>query len=242
MTRVTFLAHSGCLVELPGRCLLFDWWKGALPPLPDKPLLVFASHVHPDHFDPQIFALDDGRRDVTFLLAKDIRLTPRHRERWGVGDGTAARCRSLGGGEHLELPGLAVDTLFSTDEGVAFAVTADGQTVYHAGDLNWWHWEGEPEAANRDMAARFRRYLAPLEGRRIDFAFAPLDPRLEDAYDRGLVWLLSRCDVRRAFPIHLWGQFGLIGRFCAEHPELADRVVPVERDGQSWDFPDGPAV
>ena len=31
--RVTYLAHSGFLVELLSVTLLFDWWKGALPPL-----------------------------------------------------------------------------------------------------------------------------------------------------------------------------------------------------------------
>lgn len=47
MMHVTFLDHSGFLVELPGLTLLFDWWKGDLPPLPSGPLLVFASHRHP---------------------------------------------------------------------------------------------------------------------------------------------------------------------------------------------------
>ena len=41
--RVTFLAHDGFFIELDQVCLLFDWWKGVLPPLPDKPLLVFVS-------------------------------------------------------------------------------------------------------------------------------------------------------------------------------------------------------
>ena len=31
---VTFLDHSGFLAELPGVCLLFDWWKGERPPPP----------------------------------------------------------------------------------------------------------------------------------------------------------------------------------------------------------------
>ena len=47
--RVTFLAHDGFFIELDQVCLLFDWWKGVLPPLPDKPLLVFVSHRHEDH-------------------------------------------------------------------------------------------------------------------------------------------------------------------------------------------------
>ena len=57
--RVTFVAHSGFLVELPSVALLFDWWKGELPALrPGVPLLVFASHRHEDHFKPEIFRLD----------------------------------------------------------------------------------------------------------------------------------------------------------------------------------------
>ena len=34
--RVTFLAHSGFLIELEPLLLLFDWWKGELPPLTRK--------------------------------------------------------------------------------------------------------------------------------------------------------------------------------------------------------------
>ena len=142
--QVTFLAHSGFLVELEGVCLLFDWWKGALPPLPpEKPLLVLASHRHEDHFKPEIFGLDGGPRPVRFLLGKDIRLTERNRASWGLSEETAGHCFSLAGNETAEpLPGIRVETLPSTDEGVAFLVTSGSQTVYHAGDLHWWHWGG----------------------------------------------------------------------------------------------------
>ena len=41
--RITFLDHSGFLVELPSVTLLFDWWKGELPTLRQGiPLLVFS--------------------------------------------------------------------------------------------------------------------------------------------------------------------------------------------------------
>ena len=49
MMRVTFLGHSGFLMESESVCLLFDWSEGELPPLPEKPLFVFASHRHQDH-------------------------------------------------------------------------------------------------------------------------------------------------------------------------------------------------
>ena len=94
--RVTFLAHDGFLIELDSVCLLFDWWKGALPPLPDKPLLVFVSHRHADHFQPEIFRLADKKSDLQFLLGSDLRLTPRNLEKWDLTPETAAKCRRCG--------------------------------------------------------------------------------------------------------------------------------------------------
>ena len=236
--RVTFLAHSGFLVELEEAVLLFDWWKGALPPLPpDKPLLVFASHRHEDHFRPEIFTLDDGSRPVRFLLGKDIRLTERNRSKWGLTEKTAEHCLCLAGNETAEpLPGLRVETLPSTDEGVAFLVSAGGQTVYHAGDLHWWHWEGEDKAWNRNMEVNFKRYLEPLRDRRLDLAMVPLDPRLGDAFDWGLDYFLGLTRPGRVLPMHQWGDFALTGRFCRKHPEKAGLLVPVSREGETFTF------
>lgn len=183
--RVTYLAHSGFLVELPSVTLLFDWWKGALPPLRrEQPLLVFVSHGHEDHFDPHIFPLDDGQREVRFLLGKGIHLGRGSMAKWGVSEATAAKCRLVRGGDDFEaIPGVRVEALRSTDAGVAYLVTADGKTIYHAGDLHWWHWEGEPKADNGTMAANFKAFTEPLRGRRIDLAMVPLDGRLKEAED-----------------------------------------------------------
>ena len=235
---VTFLAHSGFAVELDALCLLFDWWKGALPPLPaDKPLLVFASHRHEDHFNPAIFSLDDGGRPVRFLLGHDIRLTEGNLVRWSVPAETADKCLTLRGGERAEpLPGVSVESLSSTDEGVAFVVSAEGQTIYHAGDLHWWHWEGEDKAWNRNMEVNFKRYLSPLEGRDLDLAMTPLDPRLEDAAGWGLAYFLEHTNPKRVLPMHQWGDFGLTERFLARHPQWADRVIPIAAEGQQFTF------
>ena len=80
--RVTFLAHDGFFIELDQVCLLFDWWKGVLPPLPDKPLLVFVSHRHEDHFNPAVFTLADCKADIQFLLGSDFHLTPHNLTKW----------------------------------------------------------------------------------------------------------------------------------------------------------------
>ena len=235
MMHVTFLDHSGFLVELPGLTLLFDWWKGDLPPLPSGPLLVFASHRHPDHFDPRIFALDDGQRDVRFLLGKGIHLTDRNRKKWGLSEKAAADCRVLSGGESASpLPGVTVEALPSTDEGVAFLVTAEGRTVFHAGDLNWWHWEGEDPGWNRNMEVNFKAYTQPLQDRHLDLAMLPLDPRLGKDGFRGPRYFLDLARIRCMIPMHQWEDFGFTVQFLDAYPQYRSRLLPVAENGQGF--------
>ena len=232
--RVTYLNHSGFLAELEGVSLLFDWWKGELPPLPaGKPLAVFASHRHGDHFDPRIFSLDG--ENTRFLLGKGIRLTDRNLRHWGLDPASAQRCREFAGGERAEVfPGLTVETLTSTDEGVAFLVTAEGQTIFHAGDLNWWHWEGEDPACNRNMEVDFKRYAEPLRGREIDLAMLPLDPRLGEDGFRGPKYFLETADIRCFLPMHQWDDYDFTDAFLGRYPQFADRTVRVHRQGQTF--------
>lgn len=231
MMRAVFLDHSGFLVELPSVTLLFDWWKGQLPPLrQDVPLLVFSSHWHEDHFSPEIFSLDAE----AFLLGE---LSPDWLRRKGVADAQIEKSISLSGYDTASpLPGVTVETLPSTDEGVAFLVTADGTTVFHAGDLNWWHWEGEPDPWNPDMAAAFRQYCMPLRGRHIDLAMLPLDPRLKEDGFRGPHHFLTLARIRRFLPMHQWGNFSFTDQFLACYPEFTEITVPVREKGQIFEF------
>jgi L-ascorbate metabolism protein UlaG (beta-lactamase superfamily) len=228
--QVTFLAHSGFLIELDTVLLLFDWWTGTLPPLPaEKPLLVFASHGHEDHFTPDIFTLADDSRTVRFLLGGDIPLPETLPE--------TAACIPLNGNETAApIPGVTVETLPSTDEGVAFLVTAEGRTIYHAGDLNWWHWEGEDPAWNRQMELDFKAYSRPLEGRSIDLAMVPMDPRQEADGFRGAAWLLPRARVRHCLPMHQWENFDFTKAFLNKYPDFSAQIVPVTRLGERFTF------
>ena len=234
---ITFLSHSGFLLELPTLAMLFDFQGGTLPKLPEKPLLVFASHRHEDHFTPDIFRLDDGKREIRFLLGKDLKLTEKRMARWNLTPETAAKCLVLSGNESASpLEGVMVETLPSTDEGVAFLVTAGGRTIFHAGDLNWWHWEGEDKAWNNNMAADFRRYCEPLCGREIDLAMLPLDPRQgEDGY-RGAKYYLETARIRRFLPMHQWGKFDFTDAFLAAYPQFAAVTEKITRDGQTFPF------
>ena len=49
--KITYIHHSSFMAELEHTALLFDYFEGDIPEIPeDKPLFVFASHRHGDHF------------------------------------------------------------------------------------------------------------------------------------------------------------------------------------------------
>jgi len=194
---------------------------------------VCASHRHADHFDRSIFALADGRPDVSFFLGCDIQLTPERAAKWGIAPEALERCHMMNGGEAVTVDGVTVETLPSTDEGVAFIVTCDGRVIYHAGDLNWWHWEGEDPAWNTAMEADFKRYIEPLRGRHLDLAFAPLDPRQEEAAPWGFRYLLELADIGRIVPMHQWKNPQPTRDFREKFPAWAGAVLPMETAGQT---------
>ena len=66
--KITYIHHSAFLAETSHACLLFDYFEGTLPEIPaEKPLYVFASHRHPDHFSKVIFDLAQGHPDLSLI-------------------------------------------------------------------------------------------------------------------------------------------------------------------------------
>lgn len=217
--RVTYIYHSGFLVETGDCYYLFDYYRGELPEMDlDKPVIVFASHAHQDHYNKKIFLIlhEMGMRQVTAVLAKDI-----SKRNYPVGI-EVIRVR------HDEEYGLPCDTrlrtLLSTDAGVAFLVTCPEGTIFHAGDLNDWVWEGEPEQDNRQMTGSYRHEIRKLKDIPIDIAFLPLDPRQEDHYARGILYFLKHVSVKEVYPMHYWEKPEIIEKFLVGHSEYCDKI------------------
>lgn len=220
--KVSYLDHSGFLLELKDRYYVFDYYKGVLPPLnKEKEVLVFCSHSHGDHYNPKIFDLLDERgMRYRAVLASDIsdekRLSKIERS-------------FVAPDQRYQLEGgILVETLLSNDSGVAFIVSSDEGIVYHGGDLNDWCWEGEPEEENRELRAIFHTEIEKIKGRHFDLAFVPLDPRLEAHYADGLLYFLERVDCNAVFPIHYWGEPEVIQRFLTEYPQYGSRIKNTE--------------
>ena len=221
---VTYIHHSGFLVETGSAFYLFDYEKGELPPMDtQKPIFVLSSHSHGDHYNPEIFPLLEGMgmTRVQAVLSDDIPV-PESVPTLTVSPG---KQYSLG-------PRQSLTTFRSTDLGVAFLLETEEGILYHAGDLNDWVWAEETEDDNRQMTQDYRQQLEllrqHLNGREIHLAFVVLDPRQEADYDRGLQHFLRTVKAAKVYPMHYWDDPSVIGRFLDDHPEFAPQIQMTE--------------
>lgn len=197
--KITHLAQSGCLVELKHHILLFDYYQGHLDINTNKPLYVFVSHRHYDHYNPAIFKINHPH--ITYILSSDLR---RKHEGYYVDP-------------HQEyiFDDILVKTLLSTDEGCAFIVKVEDKTIYHAGDLHWWHWIGEPDEDNDYQRNTYQQEINMIKDT-LDIAFVVVDPRLEDTYLLGLQYFLNHVQAQYIFPIHYFGDYSTSERIQKE--------------------------
>lgn len=226
---ITYICHSSFAVELEKSILIFDYYgEGDLPVLPPgKQLYFLNSHNHQDHFNREILTLREQYQEAVYILSRDIRICREEQREW---------IHSVKPREDYEIGTLRIHTLRSTDQGVAFAVETEGKRIYHAGDLNWWHWEGEDKAWNRNMEVNYKREVDSLAGQSFDAAFVPLDPRLKSAYYWGMKYFLENVKAEHVFPMHCWEDYEVCRKATGESrmKGLLNSYHAVEQRGQEW--------
>lgn len=190
---VKYLFHSGVSVKIGNDLIVFDYYKKGIEEkdITDADsVYVFVSHNHGDHFDKKIFEWQKFNSNIHYILSSDIKLKE------------SEIISKLAPGEEKTINNIKIKTLDSTDEGVAYVVETPGGAIFHAGDLNWWHWEGEPDEYNKGMEVKFKAEINKIRGVKIDIAFIPVDKRLEKSMYYSIDYLLDNVDIKRVCPIH----------------------------------------
>ena len=223
---LTYIFHSCFVLEAEKSILIFDYWLDPGSVMPhflqkDKPLYVFSSHFHEDHFNKEIFEWKKQRGNVTYILSKDIL---RHR-RANKEDADVWLAKGGSWSDGL----VSVKATGSTDSGVSWIVETEGKRIFHAGDLNNWYAKFLPDAvpgqtiyseeffaersgkAERqediDPIAHEKQYLGELKGIKkisdnFDLVMFPVDGRIGNGYTLGGRQFIDRLKVGLFAPMH----------------------------------------
>lgn len=253
--KVTYIHHSSFYIQFEKKVLVFDYYdgksagncsyEGSMPEFPkDTEMYVFSSHGHRDHFDMEVLKWSYRYEKIHYIFAKEIKRK--------LGNSALQRIfpdrdiQEIKGKIHymkpyeeLEVAGVKIETLLSTDSGVAFCVECEGKRIYHAGDLNWWHWEGETEEDNRYQETTYREQIQRLSGKHFDVAFVILDPRQEKDMFLGMDYFVHHVSADYIIPMHMWKQYEHIQAYKtflaeqgAEGKVLAQHILEIIGENQ----------
>ncbi len=242
---IYYLYHSGFLIRTARHILIFDYCQkhgtsftgtlreGKFDPslFREDNILIFSSHRHSDHFDRRILSWSSILSNATYILSDDIRLNSNEISQ--LGD----RLLQVHFSRRYTLPGdISITTLHSTDEGVAFIVEADGCRIYHAGDLNWWHWEKESKHYNDSMAGQYRHEIDLISSLSMDLSFVPLDPRLGRFSHLGMEYFLKKVSSQMVFPMHFsWAPTSLQALLASpEMARLREKITLPSHPGEKF--------
>lgn len=134
--------------------------------------------------------------------------------------------------------GIHVETLRSTDAGVAFYVQTNSASFFHAGDLNDWSFEGSDDLTAWKMRREFQTEVKRLSNKDINIAFVPMDPRLGRNQWNAIDFVLEQTDVECVFPMHMWQDYSGIEGYIRrqKNPKLAAKVVSIAHENQEFDI------
>jgi L-ascorbate metabolism protein UlaG (beta-lactamase superfamily) len=234
--KINYLYNSGYAIETENNFLVFDYYLdttsegerslsngvvGAQELKIDKNVIVFSSHSHSDHYNPIIFNWKKTRADINYILSSDIE-TDEHFD----------TLHKISAYENLNINDVSIKAFGSTDIGISFLVKVDGISIFHAGDLNWWHWWDEPEEANINAEKMFKHEIEKLKGNNIDIAFFPVDHRLKTYYYYGGEYFIQELAPKTLIPMHFREDFEITSKFANRFANGATRIIEIQSRGQ----------
>ena len=194
-----FLHHSGFIFETETMIWVFDYYQDPAHRLQEllkntqKKVYFFVSHVHGDHFNPEIGRYE--KETCRYIMHEDCHLP--------VAD--TSKVHGMVPGDTWQDEDFQVTMYGSTDVGGSFLIRGKNISLFHAGDLNWWHWAGEPDADNEAAREAFFEELGKLGQQDVDIALLPVDARQAVAREWGVKQFLHYVHPSLLVPMHAFG-------------------------------------
>lgn len=238
---LTYVYHSCYVIETEHFAIIFDYYKDSgKSPLNGYVhdtllkrkgrLYVLASHFHPDHFNPDVLTWKKEKEDIIYIFSTDIL----HEGRAKMEDGLF-----LKKGDEYEDANLFIKAFGSTDAGISYLIHIEDKLIFHAGDLNNWHWIDESTKEEAEKAEK--AYLEELEllakaTGYLDLAMFPIDPRLGTAYMRGAEQLVDKIQTYSFAPMHFAEAYDKVNAFKSYAEAHHCQLLPITEKGQQFNI------
>ena len=241
---ITYIYHSCCVIEFDKFSLIIDYY---IDPVKDgketgwvkenilkknKPLYVLCTHSHADHFNEEVLSWDTEKDNITYIFSKEVVETLKDNPLL-----KDEKITYLDKFEEYKDENIRVQAFGSTDEGGSFYIEHKGTKIFHAGDLNNWHWN---EEVPQDEACVFEnQYICELEllseqVKKVDVAMFPLDPRLGKDFMRGGEQFVNKIKTKYFLPLHFGDNYQLIQQFEPIASKAKTKLLSLEHKVQSF--------
>lgn len=218
--KIKYIYHSGFTIEDEDYYLIFDYYKGDIELKDKKETIIFCSHGHADHFNPEI--LEWNNENISYVLSDDIDVKKED------------NIHFMSPYEELTLKDIKVRTFGSTDLGVSFLVKIKDKTILFAGDLNWWDWNSNTEEEKIQEEKDFKEEIEKIKGQNIDIAFFPVDPRLEENYYKCGEYAIEKLGPDYFFPMHFGDNLDISKIFANRFKDLSTEIMEISEAGQEF--------
>ena len=247
--KIYHLYHSGIAIEYQNKLVVFDYYldkidrhkiegfdqndlsqnnlasgvirKDTLVKYDD--VYVFVTHRHSDHYNPVIFEWEQYNPRIKYILSDDI-------IRENKSD--TKNVYYMKKGEQISVDEISISAYGSTDQGVSFLLIYNGKTIFHAGDLNWWHWSSFSEDQLQQEEDDFKREVNQLKGKKIDIAFVPVDPRLKNYHYLAGEYFIETLRPSLFVPIHFGDEYNITEEFARRLSDYDTKIAIINRPGE----------
>ncbi|WP_165023498.1 MULTISPECIES: MBL fold metallo-hydrolase [unclassified Dysgonomonas] len=239
--KLTYIYHSGYAIEGDGFTIIIDYYKdsadNASEGIGHKQLLqkegklyILCTHSHHDHFVPEILEWRKQRNDIIYIFSKEIL------------DNLKIKDEGIIYLDKLEIykdDTLEIKAFGSTDIGGSFLIRTKDKTIFHAGDLNNWHWNEESTPQEIEEAETYyssELNLLTNEVTDINLAMFPVDPRLGKDYMKGAEQFVSIIKTDIFAPMHFDEAYKEIAAFEKIAQKYDCKSICWKHRGESINF------
>ncbi len=233
--QIYYLDNSGFCVVMDHTTLIFDYYHdSASGPrsiengvMDEKTLrahesvYVFVSHSHGDHYNRCVLDWRSVNPNIIYLFDEGIRAAGHE----GLNDIVFMKEEEVYSDGNIKVKAFG-----STDIGISFMAEAEGLTIFHAGDLNYWHWKEEADEAfisqaEADFLNKLERIIT--DDYNINIMFFPVDYRMGKDGDLGAKHVIKAFEPQVFIPMHFQNKFDKIAAFKAKN---------IYKDVMIWDI------